>query len=755
MIRQFELIDMVRAYNPNTDEALINKAYVFGIRAHGSQTRASGEPYFNHPVEVAAILTDLKLDDATIVTALLHDTIEDTAASYQQLAQEFGSTVADLVDGVTKLSKLKLVSKESQQAENLRKLLVAMSKDPRVLLVKMADRLHNMRTIGHLRDDKQRRIAEETLEIFAPLAGRMGMQSMREELEDLAFQVINSEARHSIMRRFVHLRNSTEEDFVAETVAAIEIALKSAGVSATVSGREKRPYSIWRKANIRKISFEKLSDIVGFRLIVANEAECYRTLGVIHRRWHAVPGRFKDYISGPKSNGYRSLHTTVISKTGQRIEIQIRTPQMNEVAETGVAAHWAYRDGVRSENPFAVDPFSWLREFIRKAELGTPAGEGGEEFSHADFLAETKLDIGFEQVFCFTPDGEVINLPQGATMLDFAYAVHTDLGNSAVAAVADGRQVPLQNEVRNGQTVKIVQSKGGLPASFWIDIVKTGRARAAIRKTLRNFERKNAATLGKRLIEGVFEQAQMPFSTRALETAAEKLGAASSEAILADVGEAKLSAHDIFKAVYPEVEHGPGAKHAGESGENLPMIVRGNALSAMEGAPLIVPAAKCCSPIPGDRVIALREPGRGYFLHTIDCDALALFDDDMERWVDVDWSPEAHDKPINTVPVELVLANEPGALGTVCSLVGASGANIADMIFQDRKPDFYRLEIVLEVRDLRHLTNIVTTLSAQPAVASIDRRRHSPEFHGVRAPAIVTAANDPLTIGKKAENHVD
>ena len=402
MIRQYELVDIVRAYNPGTDEALLNRAYVYGVRAHGGQTRASGEPYFNHPVDVAAILTELRLDDATIVTALLHDTIEDTSTTREELAALFGDEIAQLVEGVTKLSKLELsasgASREQAQAENLRKLLVAMAEDPRVLLVKMADRLHNMRTLGHLREDKRKRIARETLDIFAPLAGRMGMQAMREELEDLSFAVLEPEARRSVMRRFVHLRRQTGDEAIPQIVTALEEVLYEAGVSADVGGREKRPYSIWRKMQSKGVSFEQLSDIIAFRVVVEEEEACYRALGAVHRRFRAVPERFKDYVSVPKENGYRSLHTSVIGPHGAWIEIQIRTRQMHEVAETGVAAHWAYKNGKRGENPFAVDPFRWLRDLVDQVARGTTPADDPDAF-----LEEAKREMHIEDIYCFTP----------------------------------------------------------------------------------------------------------------------------------------------------------------------------------------------------------------------------------------------------------------------------------------------------------------------------------------------------------------
>ena len=479
MLDADDLIALVRNYNPKTNEALLRGAYAYAQRMHEGQTRHSGEPYFTHPVAVAAILTEQRLDDATIATALLHDTIEDTKGTYTEIAKLFGADVAELVDGVTKLTNLELSSREAKQAENFRKLLMAMSKDLRVILVKLADRLHNMRTIRHMLPEKQAKKAHETMDIFAPLAGRMGMQWMREELEDLSFRVLNSEARNSIMRRFLTLQKETGYA-IPRITDDIEAVLERHGVKADVFGRAKKPFSIWRKMQEKDLAFSRLSDIYGFRVLTATEDDCYRVLGAIHQRWRAVPGRFKDYISQPKSNGYRSIHTTVSGRDGKRVEVQIRTRQMHDVAESGVAAHWSYRDGVRSENPFAVDPAKWLEGLTERFE----AAEDSDEF-----LEHVKLEMYSDQVFCFTPKGDVVQLPKGATPIDFAYTIHTRIGHSCVGAKVDGLRVPLWTRLKNGQSIEIITAEGQTPQASWIDIVVTGRAKAAIRRMLREEDR--------------------------------------------------------------------------------------------------------------------------------------------------------------------------------------------------------------------------------------------------------------------------
>ncbi|MFT5631324.1 MAG: guanosine-3',5'-bis(diphosphate) 3'-pyrophosphohydrolase, partial [Gammaproteobacteria bacterium] len=470
-----DLIALVRAYNPRLNEPLLRDAFAYGQDMHDGQFRHSGEPYYTHPVAVTTILAEQQMDDATLVTALLHDTIEDTKATYAEVSERFGAEIAELVDGVTKLTNLQLTSTETKQAENFRKLFMATSRDLRVTLVKLADRLHNMRTIKSMRPDKQLQKARETMDIYAPLAGRMGMQWMREELEDLAFRVLNPEGRNSIIRRFITLQRETG-DVVERITADMRVELEKADITATVMGRAKKPFSIWRKMEEKEQGFSRLSDIYGFRVVTATEADCYRALGAIHQRWKSVPGRFKDYISQPKSNGYRSIHTTVSGRDGKRVEVQIRTREMHEVAETGVAAHWSYRNGERVENRFAVDPVAWIAGITERLD---------DSHGHDEFLEAVKLEMYQDQVFCFTPKGDVIKLPRGATPIDFAYAIHTRIGSACVGAKVDGLRVPLWTRLKNGQSVEVVTAEGQKPQATWIDIAVTGRAKTAIRRFLR------------------------------------------------------------------------------------------------------------------------------------------------------------------------------------------------------------------------------------------------------------------------------
>ena len=700
LIEVDDLIDRVRAYNPRTNAQLIRAAYEYGGRMHAGQFRQSGEPYFTHPVAVASILTEMRLDDATIITALLHDTIEDTRSTYTEVTERFGAHIAELVDGVTKLTNLQLSSSESKQAENFRKLLMAMSKDLRVILVKLADRLHNMRTIKSMRTEKQVQKARETMDIYAPLAGRMGMQWMRDELEDLSFAVLNPEGRNSIMRRFIRLERETG-DVVKKITADIRKELKKAGIDGEVRGRAKKPYSIWRKMQEKGLSFSRLSDIYGFRILCANEAECYAILGAMHQRWRAVPGRFKDYISQPKSNGYRSIHTTVSGRDGRRVEIQIRTFQMHDVAEAGVAAHWSYRDGVPSENPFAVDPKKWITSLTEQFEAAE---------DHDEFLEHVKLEMYADQVFCFTPKGDVVKLPRGATPLDFAYAIHTRIGDSCVGAKVDGMRVPLWTRLKNGQSCEIMTAAGQRPQSTWIDIVVTGRAKAAIRRSLREEDRERFVKLGWELARVAFEHVGKRASQKALDTAARHMGLGEASELLARLGSAELTAREVVSALYPDL--------GGEAPDEIDVARSVIGL----GPDQSFERAQCCQPVPGERIVGISYRGKGVIVHAIDCPALEEFQDEPGRWVDLHWHSGNH-PAAHTVSLDLTISNDAGVLGHICTLIGEQKANISDLHFADRKPDFYRLIIDVDLRDAEHLHAVMLAVEAESDVASISRYR--------------------------------
>ena len=572
MMRQYELTERVLSYNPNADEGLLNKAYVYAMKAHAGVKRNNGDPYFSHPLEVAAILTDLKLDDATIATALLHDVVEDAGVTKDQIDQQFGVEIGSLVDGLTKIMRLDLVSKKAQQAESFRKLLMAISTDVRVLLVKLADRLHNMRTLQHNSPASQRRNAEETLEIYAPLAGRMGMQSFREELEELSFKWLHPEAYAAVVAKLGDLRKRNS-GLVGEIRAQLIARLNEAGIQANVTGREKKPYSIWRKMENKQISLEQLSDIYGFRVIVDTPEQCYRTLGVAHSHWRTVPGRFKDYISTPKQNNYQSIHTTIVGPRNQRVEMQIRTHAMDDVAELGIAAHALYKDrleavaggetappgGATAEPrpagslPPKENPYRWLRHLVGTLLEGSNSEE---------FLEHTKLELFHDQVFCFTPKGRIIALPRGATPIDFAYGVHSDVGNNCVGAIINGRHMPLTTTLKNGDEIEILTAKGQTPPAAWEQIAVTGRARSLIRRATRDSMRKQYSELGRRLLIAAAAKSKVTYSDEQLRGVIGQLGRKTVDDAVVAVGRGELSAADAIKAMFPGVELQPVAAAA-------------------------------------------------------------------------------------------------------------------------------------------------------------------------------------------------
>jgi len=704
MLNSTELINLIKEYNPKCDEDLISRAYDYGKNYHEGQFRASGEKYFNHPIEVAKILIGQRLDDATIVTAILHDTVEDTKLSIKEVKSNFGDSIAILVDGVTKLTNLQISSGETKQAENFRKFIVSMSKDLRILLVKLADRLHNMRTIKALPMSKQLRKANETMEIFAPLAGRMGMQSIREEFEDICFRVLNPEARNSIMRRFLKLKN-VNVDLVPKIIKDIQKELSLVYVDAIVSGREKRPYSIWRKLEEKKESFTRLSDIFAFRIITNSEGDAYTALGAVHQRWRAVPGRFKDYISQPKSNGYRSLHTTVLGRDGKRVEVQIRTKEMNEVAEGGVAAHWSFRDGELFENPFAVDPLSWARSLMD----GFEAAENPN-----DFLEHVKLEMYNDKVFCFTPTGEVIKLPRGATPLDFAYSIHTRIGDHCVGTEVDGKRVPLYTRLRNGQSVKIITARGQRPQINWENMVLTGRAKSAIRRSVKYERRVENIRLGNAIARNAFEKVNKKPTEKALVTAAKKIGSKTADDILAALGAAELTGIELMKLIYPEMF----------KGENLPEY--SSDVISFVGLPAGAKGktAKCCKPLPGERIVGISRKGKGVLIHAIDCQQLIDFEEKNENWLDLRW-PEKFGTEGYSSSVIVTLLNKAGVLGKICSLIGEQKANITDIKFFEERADYYIIYIELDVRNIEHLMNILSAITADEDVAEASRHRDS------------------------------
>jgi GTP diphosphokinase / guanosine-3',5'-bis(diphosphate) 3'-diphosphatase len=730
MMRQYDLIERVRRYNRNTDEALLNRAYVYAMKAHGSQKRASGDPYFSHPLEVAAILTDLKLDDATIAAALLHDTIEDTPVTRAEIDQLFGPDIGTLVDGLTKLKKLDLVSKQAAQAENLRKLLLAIAEDVRVLLVKLADRLHNMRTLDFVPPDARRRIAEETLDIYAPLAARMGMHGMREELEDLAFRELNPDAYNVVQARLQSLAQRNR-DLISDIEQQLTRKFAESGIQAQVVSREKRPYSIWRKMERKSVGFEQLSDIFGFRVLVSDAQECYRALGIVHTTWPVVPGRFKDYVSTPKQNDYRSIHTTVIGPGRQRVELQIRTRKMHEIAEYGIAAHALYKDAHGSPTEMLSresNAYAWLRRTIELLAEGSNPEE---------FLEHTKLELFHDQVFCFSPKGKLIALPRKATPIDFAYAVHTDVGNTAVGCKINGKIAPLVSELANGDEVEILTSRAQLaPPAAWESIVVTGKARAAIRRATRAAVRKQYAGLGRRIVERLFARAKKEYGDEKLQGALPRLARASIDDVMAAVGRGEMKASDVARAMYPDYKEERAApvlppKESGWFGLKKAKAVKFKVPAGPAEATAIpirgisgelpVRFAPEGGAVPGDRIVGILTPGEGITIYPIQSQALKDFEDVPEHWLDVRWDIE--DASPHRFPARIAVhsVNEPGTLAQIAQVIAEHDGNIDNIRMTRRSPDFTELLIDLEVYDLKHLTAIIAQLRAKDVVAQAER----------------------------------
>lgn len=741
-MRQFELVERVLAYDPNANEAMLNRAYVYAMKAHANQRRASGDPYFAHPLEVAAILTELHLDDETIATALLHDVIEDTEATRAEIDRLFGPDIGALVDGLTKIKKLDLVTKKAEQAENFRKLLIAISSDIRVLLVKLADRLHNMRTLEHVKPEKRIRISQETLDIYAPLAGRMGMRNVLEELQDHAFRWLHPDAYRAVGDRLsrLHERN---QGLIEEIKSALELELQAVNLTGKIDGRRKTPYAVWQKMENRQISLEQLSDVYGFRIIVPDIAQCYQVIGIAHTKWRAVPGRFKDYISTPKQNGYRSLHTTIVGPEHQRVELQIRTEQMHDIAEYGVAAHANYKVSNghdRAIGPIDRDsgPYGWLRHLVETLLEGNPE----------EFLEHTKLELFHDQVFCFTPKGRLIALPQGATPIDFAYAVHTDVGNTATGAHVNGRPMPMSTVLRNGDEVEIQCSETHTPPAAWERVAATGRARSAIRRAARDALRRQYVELGRRLLEAACLKAKVEFSDERLAENLSRFSAATIDDVLVAVGRGELSVKDALKGIEPKAVHHTVTRprfmprnrhdHGGDQDGwfnlarvmGLKFYLPGGAATMQSanvdrGVPIrgfkhdLPVTFQEGGAVPGDRIVGVLVPNEGIQIFQIHSPKLREFE--TANWVDVTWDidptrPERFPSKIGVTAI-----NEPGSLAKIAEVIGEADGNIDNLRMVRRASDFTEMLVEIDVWNLDHLNKIIGGLRAIPVVNKVER----------------------------------
>lgn len=737
MLRQYELVDLVKSYNPSVDEGLLDRAYVFTTKVHGLQKRHSGDPYFSHPIEVAGILTKLKLDTATIITGLLHDTIEDTDTTFEDLSKLFGEEIAVLVDGVTKLSNIHLSTRTEKQADNFRKFFLATAKDVRVLLVKLADRLHNMRTLHHIpTPEKRKRIAEETLDIYAPLANRIGIQTFRDELEDLAFKELNPNAREDILCRVDDLRESTSEriELIREQ---IEEALAEHDLKAVVKGRMKRPYSIWRKMERKALSFERfhsLSDIVGFRLIMEKPEQCYAAMGILHSKWNFVPGRFKDYISTPKRNGYQSIHTTIAGPNGQQVEVQIRTKEMHEVAEAGVAAHWQYKE----QNYSGVDVKRHSHSsgaVLRQAlfdDLKSLADLLDEEESSEEFLEHTKMEMYSDSVFAFSPKGDLITLPRQASALDFAYAVHTSIGDSCVGAKINGRHRPISSVLRNGDVVEILVSTAQHPTPDWERMVVTGRAKSAIRRNVRELRNREFIELGSKQFLNLLERNQIKPTKKLVKAMSKHFNVSEANDLYLRLGAGKVSDADLIKFLesYQKTSKNKPKRLRTDLNPKMdPSSVSGK--GANKSLPLLglkpglaVHFAPCCHPLPGDQIIGVKLLGRGVMVHRRDCELLDKFD---SEWFDVRWDESLEDELKSVGRIIVIVQNEPGVLGQAASIIAQHEANITNLRFINQDDFFAEIAIDIVVNSVDHLAKIIESLSGIEAVNAI-RRAESSDF---------------------------
>ena len=724
VIRQCDLTGKILDYDPKADTGLIDAAYRLAETAHSTQRRENGDPYFSHPVAVADILAGYHLDVASIATALLHDVVEDTSCKLSEIESRFGKEIAGLVDGVTKLTRLELQSDRTKQAENFRKLVLAMSRDIRVLLVKLADRLHNMRTLHFVRTpEKRKRVARETMEIYAPLAERIGMDAIKTELQTLSFKQLEPEAFATIQARLNFLRGQGA-DVIDDVRRELIQVCREAGVEPIeIMGREKSPYSIWEKMHRRNIAFEQLSDIMAFRIVVQTKADCYAALGAVHSAYPVIAGRFKDYISTPKSNGYQSLHTgvTLRQPRNQKIEVQIRTAEMNDVAENGVASHWIYKAPEKKVDGTDVQRFRWVQDLLEILEDSAEPGE---------FLENTKLELYADQVFCFTPKGQLIQLPRGATPVDFAYAVHSQVGDTCVGAKVNGRLMPLRHHLENGDQVEIMTARGGTPSPQWDRFVVTGKARARIRRFIHQEQRQQSRDAGKVELTKAFRQAGVDGSEKALEPALKVLKLATADDLYIAVGNGNHLAREVVHAAYPELRQAPRGPRM-----MPPMLPRGRQPSRHDhDMPVtgLVPGmaftfAGCCHPVPGDEIVGIVTTGKGVTIHGRECQTLTGFAATPERFIDVDWNYEAVGKTGevktagHTARISVIAANEPTALADLSNAVAKQDGAIVNLKIVNRQQDFMEVLVDVDIRDVAHLSKVIVGLRGLKSIKGVER----------------------------------
>ena len=704
------IIEKYKSYDIAIDEAKIKKAIEFAIKYHGTQQRESGDPYYHHPLEVAEIIAEMRLDTDSIVTAILHDTIEDTDLTLEEIEKNFGKDVAKLVDGVTKLTKIQFKAENIRQAENFRKLLIAMSDDIRVLLVKLADRLHNMRTINFItNEEKKKRIALETIEIYAPLAERIGVQQIKTELQDICFEVLNPDIRQSIIHRFESIE-AGQDKFIPQIIDEIKKTIENQGLKADVSGRRKTAYSTWMKMKQKNVSIEQLSDIIAFRVVVDNVENCYRALGIIHSAYKMVPDNFQDFISTPKNNGYQSLHTVVIGPLRQKIEVQIRTSKMHDIAELGVAAHWRYKQG--HDDALDSKKYTWIRELLSILDQNNDPEA---------FLQNTKLAMYYDQVFCFTPKGNLIALPKGATTVDFAYMVHSDIGNACVGAKINGRIVPLKTQLVNGDQVEIITSKHQTASPSWEKFVVTGKARGEIQKVIQNQRRNQHVKLGKTIIQKALKANKIDDETKALSIACKFFNKTLDELFFA-IGEGTITREEVIKKTTPQRSRLSSTLSLLKFGKKAPLVSEQENAIPIKG---LIPGmamhyAKCCHPLPGDRIVGIVHTGSGVTIHTSDCEMLNNFAGMPERILDLTWDSNRSNIPFVS-RIKILLLNESGSLATLAGEISKDGGNIINFKITSRNSDYFEMLFDVEVKSSKHIDEIINALRTKKVVQYVDR----------------------------------
>ncbi len=699
----YKELEIITAYLNHKEQDKVKHALKLSEEAHSNQLRKSGDPFITHPLEVAKILTSIKLDADSIVAGLLHDTLEDTNLNIDEINKNFGYEIVELVDGLTKINKYSLKVKNQKFGENYKKLILATTKDLRVILVKLADRLHNMRTIQFIKDEnKKTKIALETLEVFAPLAQRLGMKEWQDELEDISFEVINPDAKKTIIERLEYLK-SKDDNIVDEIRYELKKIFFHEDLFCKVEGRMKSPYSIWNKIKNKNISFEQLSDIMAFRVITNSTRECYRCLGIIHRQYPYIQGRFKDFISAPKSNGYRALHTSVMGPKNKKIEIQFRSNIMDQIADFGVASHWKYKDPKKIKEKDAKE-YKWVYDLVDSMNSSA---------SQDELIQNSKLKVFQNDIFVFTPKGDLIELPKNATPVDFAYAIHSQVGDKCVAAKINDKLQPLKTILKNGDQIEIITSESSQPSPLWQRFTVTTKVKSQLRRFFRFKKKEEHIIFGREILINYFQKENYEFNKNIEQKILNDFNYKSIDNLYASIGSGEITALSVIKKIYPEYNYIPVSKF----NENIQNPIKLKGLTAGMSYHL----AGCCSPLKGDSIVGIVTAGIGVAVHTLDCDTLTSYQDAPDRWLNISWDNQSNLDTVSNARIVVVLFNKPGSLGKVTTVIAKNNGNISNILFSVRKPDFFEIIIDIEVRDANHLQNIIAALRMEKEVSSLER----------------------------------